>query len=684
MLWNKIGNRYTVIFAVIAIMTVAITSRLFSLQIVKGDYYREQSENRLIRSMPIKAPRGEIHDKYGRPFITNRQGFSIIFQKEWIKPESLNSLILRVIGVTELYGETYIDTFPVTKEYPFAFYFPEYQGEQLERRIAEFKRSKGIDEVATAEQTVAFFAQKYGITDSYTPDELRKIVGVRYEMENRLFSNTTPYTFATDVGIACVTHIKEHYSDFSGIVISVEPIREYTNGTLAAHLLGRVGIMYKEEYEQLKSKNYSINDTVGKDGIEKILEEYLRGTDGVSSVEQSIDGKMSRVLESKPAKPGNYAVLTLDARLQSTLESSLDRVTANLRRTARGRGATAGSGVVLDVNTGEVLAMASYPTFDPSKFNELWGELNKDPNRPMWNRAISGQYAPGSTFKVLSAIAALESGAVTPKEGLVCDGVYDVYASSGYAPVCWIYTSSGRGHGTQNVTQALENSCNLYFYEVGRRMGIDVLSDFGAKFGLGEYTGIEIAGEAKGIFASRAYRERLGRLWYPGDMLQAAIGQSDHLFTPIQIANYIATIANGGKRYKPHLIKSVKSYTDATTIFETTPEVVDEIEIDPVNYRAVMDGMRRVSETGTASSTFVNFEIPVGGKTGSASVPSGEANGLFVAFAPFDDPQIAVAIVVEHAGSGSAIAEIARDVIREYMSVNAVEDQIQPYNELVR
>ncbi|MCK9479337.1 MAG: penicillin-binding protein 2 [Firmicutes bacterium] len=677
-------NRYIILFAVIAVICVAIVARVFKLQVVMGEHYREQSENQLIRSMPIKAPRGEILDKYGRPLITNRQGFSIIFHKEYIKAENLNSLILRVINGADSYRENYIDTFPVTKEFPFEFNFPGKTGEGLETAIDEFKKSKNIDISANANDTIDFFAHYYKIEDGFTADEIRKIIGVRYEMENRLFSNNTPYTFATDVDIAFVTFLKEQQQDFRGVRVIAEPIREYANGDLAAHILGRAGVMYKEEYETLRDKGYNINDIIGKDGMEKYLEEYLRGKDGVSSVEYNISGVTSRVLESQAPIPGNYAVLTIDARLQQALEDSLSRNIRLLRQTAKGKEAHAGAGVVIDVNTGEVLAMASYPTFDPSKFNEQWDMLSRDTDYPMWNRAIAGQYAPGSVFKILSAVAALESGVVLPEELINCEGVYKAYASSGYAPVCWIYSSYGRGHGRQNVTQALENSCNYYFYEVGRRMEIETMHRYGKEFGLGEQTKVELTGEEKGIFASREYRKKINSMWYPGDTLQAAIGQSDHMFTPIQLANFIATIANGGKRHKVHLVKSVKTYGDGDVLFENKPELINDINISYANYKAVLSGMKKVSETGTASSAFINFKIPIGSKTGSASVPNGADNGLFVAFAPFDDPQIALAIVVEHAGGGGAVAPIARDVIEAYMSSDMVDDEIQQFNELIR
>ncbi|NLB80682.1 MAG: hypothetical protein GX800_03485 [Clostridiaceae bacterium] len=676
--------RYAVLFVIIAIASIAIVSRLFKLQVVMGDYYKEQSENRLIRTMPLKAPRGEILDRYGRPLITNRQGFSVVFYKEYIQSENLNSLILKTADAAEAHSVIYIDTFPITKTYPFEFDFPNTANEDIQVLADKFKHEKKIDVSANANDVVNYFAEQYKIDGGYTTEQLRKIIGIRYEMENRLFSNNVPYTFATDVSIDFVTYIKEQQQDFQGVSILVEPIREYANNTLAAHILGRVGVMYKEEYQQLKDKGYNINDLIGKDGIEKYLEDSLKGVDGTSSAEHNIGGAMSRVLESRPPIPGNNAILTLDLHLQQALESSLGDMISKLQTKAGNKDVITGSGVVIDVNNGEVLAMASHPTFDPARFNEQWASLSHDNSRPMWNRAIAGQYAPGSVFKILSAFAALESDTVSPDDTINCSGVYRFYASSGYTPVCWYYSSYGRGHDAQNVTQALENSCNYYFYEVGRRMGIDTLYKYGKKFGLGEYTGIELSGEEKGNFASPEYREKIGTVWYPGDTLQAAIGQSDHLFTPIQLANFMATVANGGKRHKVHLIKSIKSYDTAETVYENKPEIIELIDVEYPNYKAITNGLRKVSETGTASAAFSGFDVSVASKTGSASVPSGAANGLFVAFAPFDDPQIALALVVEHAGSGSAIAPVARDVIKAYMMGETVDDQISPYNELIK
>ncbi|MBQ2284924.1 MAG: penicillin-binding protein 2, partial [Clostridia bacterium] len=346
-------------------------------------------------------------------------------------------------------------------------------------------------------------------------------------------------------------------------------------------------------------------------------------------------------------------------------------------------GASAGAVVVVDVNNGEILAIASYPTFNQNTFNEDYKELLENDAKPMWNRAISGTYAPGSTFKMLTAVAALESGVTTRYEVINDLGVYKYYESSNYTPKCWIYTDTGRTHGNQTVVQAIENSCNYYFYEVGRRMGIDTLAEYGKKFGLGEYTGIELSGESKGIFASRAYRDKINSIWYPGDTLQASIGQSDHLFTPIQLANYVATLANGGTRYKLHLIKEVKSGINSKTIYKNEPEIVEKIEINKENYKAIIEGMQAVSETGTASNVFAGYSIPVGGKTGTASVPTGTANALFVAVAPLDNPQIAIAIVVEHGGHGNYVAPIAKNIISYYMQLDATTETANPKNTLI-
>lgn len=679
---NKI-SRYNIISVIVVLLTVVIFSKLFNLQIVNGVTYREQSERRLLKSTSITASRGEITDRYGRPLVTSRMGFNLVAYKEYIEKEKLNQLILDTITILEMYDVSYYDTLPISEDGEFKFNSPDYTAETIEKNIQEFKEDNNFDNSLTAKQILTQLIKKYEIDNKYSHEEKRKIAGVRFEMELRSFNSSTPYTIATDVPMEVVSYIREQSDKFAGINVSVEPIRVNVNGTIASHVLGRVGRIYKEEYDVLKDKGYGMNDTLGKDGIEKIMETYLKGTDGVQSIEQSIDGRTLKVLETEEAIPGNNVVLTIDLELQKIAEQSLADTIKRISTNYESYGASAGAVVVVDVNNGDILAIASYPTFNQNTFNEDYKTLLENDAKPMWNRAISGTYAPGSTFKMLTAVAALESGVTNTKEVINDLGIYRYYESSNYTPACWIFTDTGRTHGNQNVVQAIENSCNYYFYEVGRRMGIDKLTEYGEKFGLGEYTGIELTGESKGIFASREYREKIDSIWYPGDTLQAAIGQSDHLFTPIQLANYVATLANGGTRYKLHLIKEVKSETDSKTILKNEPEVVATVNISDENYKAIIDGMKAVSETGTASNVFADYPIPVGGKTGTASVPVGTANALFVAVAPLDDPQIAIAIVIEHGGHGNYAAPIAKNIISYYMQLDTVPETTIPQNILI-
>jgi len=689
MIWEKIKNRYFILSFLVFLISVIFVFRLIYLQIVCGEEYRELSEKKLLNSVPIKAPRGKILDRYGRPLVSNRTGFSVQIHKTDISSQELNAMIYRLIQLFEKEGISYIDSLPISPP-PFTFIFEETADSSKEQQEIKWKESEKINANVTAEEAIEWLRQKYQIEQTYTPDVVRKIAGIRYEMEKRSFGRNTPFTFATDVSANIVAQLEERHFDFPGVNVVTEPIREYVHGELAAHILGRVGIIYKEEYETLKDKGYGMNDILGKDGIEKVYEKYLRGKDGVSSIEQNIQGKISQVLTSEPPVPGNDVLLTIDAEIQAVAEKSLADTIKNIqeagKRDARKNGADANSGavVVMDIHTGGILAMASYPTYNPARFNEDYAKMYQDPLKPMFNRAISGTYAPGSTFKMLTAIAALEEGIITPNDKIRDEGVYRYYAPS-YQPVCWIWSDYGRTHGLINVADALKHSCNYFFYDVGRRLTIDRLEKYGKLFGLGEPTGIELTGESAGIFANPESKKKLrNEPWYPGDTLQASIGQSFNMFTPIQLASYVGTIANGGTRYQAHLLKGVRTGKEGKIVHEYQPQVVNEIKLKPENWKIVMEGMRSVTEDGTASSVFKNFPIAVGGKTGTAQVPRGSANAVFVAFAPYDNPQVAIAVVVEHGAHGNSIAPVARDIIAAYMGLDKPIDTEEPVNSLVR
>ncbi|MBQ7950966.1 MAG: hypothetical protein IJ278_04525 [Clostridia bacterium] len=462
-----------------------------------------------------------------------------------------------------------------------------------------------------------------------------------------------------------VTVIKENDKSYPGVNVMTSYNRLYPE-KVSPHVLGRVGLIYKEEYDKLKDLGYGYTDIIGKEGIEKVFDLELKGKDGVLKVEQNELGKITDTEVLKTAEPGNDIILTIDLNLQKRAESALKDVIYNLRQTIHDVGG--GAITVVDIHTGEILAIASYPDYDIETFLEDYDKNYKNPLMPFWNRAISGTYAPGSTFKILTSLAVLEEGIISTSEQIYDQGKYTYWKD--YQPTCHVYPGN---HGYVNVSDAIKVSCNYYFYETGRKLGIEKLNEYAKKVGLGEYTGIEIPGEEKGIVAGPEYRKKIDSVWYPGDTLQASIGQSDNLFTPLQLSNYIATVVNGGTRYEAHLLYKIKNYTTGE-ITEVQPKVVEQIEIQPQNYKAIMEGMRSVTEDGTASNVFQDFPIAVGGKTGTAEVP-GTNNGLFVAFAPYENPKIAISVVVEHGAHGNSIAPAAREVIEEYFKNAQTEIQ---------
>ncbi len=678
-------NRYNILYILLALLTVLVIQRLFVLQISDGENYREISDSRLARNIPVKAPRGEILDRYGRALITNRIGYTIAIAKIDDDTQKLNDVVLNLASLFDANELPYEDSLPISKKEPYAFEFSADTQEQWQEKETEFKKRFKCSEQATVQEVVETLKERYAITDTYSEEDARKILGIRYEMEQRQFSSNNPYVFAKDVDIGLVTQIKEQRDNYSCISVYQEPIREYTCGTTAAHLLGQIGIISQTEYEKLKDQGYGMNDYVGKQGAEKAFEQYLKGTDGTNSIERKIEEGKSEIVYSQDPVPGNTVILTIDLDLQKAAEEALEKHIKRIASTSKynnGNDADAGAAVAIDLNSGEILALASYPSYDPASFYENYNEILNSPGNPMLNRAISGIYEPGSTFKLATSIAGLEGGHITPTETIVTKGRYH-YLDHDFD--CNIYRSSGGNHGTINISQALRDSCNYFFYEVGRRTGIEEIDYYAQMLGLGEYTGIELSEEVKGQLAGPEEREASGRQWYPGDVLQAAIGQSDNLFTPLQIANYVATVANGGTNYKAHLLKAVKSNTEQKIIEEVQPEVRNKIEIQPQNLEAILKGMGMVTATGgTASSVFADFPVKTGGKTGSAQVSNGSANGIYVGFAPFDDPQIAVAVVVEHGASGSGVSPIARDIFEQYFYGKGEVSGIHtPKNELL-
>ena len=494
-----------------------------------------------------------------------------------------------------------------------------------------------------------------------TVKNLANYSGIEYkdlllEMQKEGFSANNPFVFSEDADAGLVTKIMEAPQNYPCAQILIRPIRDYFYPETAVHLLGRCGVISREEYENMEG--YSADDYIGKQGVEKAFEEVLRGTDGRLATEKSAPWGMQKFTEDVAPIKGSNVLLTVDLELQTKVEEALsDVVSAN-------GSSSGGAFVITDVNSGEVLAIASNPDYNINDFNKKYNTLAKDPKKPFFNRSVSGLYAPGSTFKPITAIAAMESGVLSPQEKIKTLGKYEYY---NHTFRCNIYREKGKTHGRIDVRDALSVSCNYFFYELGHRAGIDKIADTAYAFGLGEVTGIELtAEEAKGKVATPENRRARGGYWYAGDTLQAAIGQSDNLFTPIALANYAGAIANGGTLYRAHILKGIESQEG--WVEYTKPEILNKVQISNDTLNAVCQGMINVTTNGTAAEIFKDFPVTVAGKTGSAQV-GGHTNGLFIGFAPAENPQIAFCAVIEGAPSGNTAAKPVKDVLSYYFNI---------------
>lgn len=668
--------RYNLITILVYIVGIVLIVQLFNLQIVNGKEYRETSNTRLSRETVIKAARGSIKDRTGNLLVTTKMGFNIELYKTKINTTTLNKTILNTIKILENNNDKYINNLPISIE-PFKFTIDDEESQ------VNWKKENDIKEDATPEQCFYELKEKYKIEQDNIL-EAYKIMVVRYEISRNGYSSIRPVTIAKDVSRESAVKLGEQSIYFPGISATNEPMVSYPSGSLASHILGYVGNITETELDG-REETYGINDVIGKVGIQYVFEEYLRGKDGIKQLDMSVDGTITDEYITQEAVAGSDVILTIDANLQAATEKALAN---NIKKIASGgfskrSDAKAGAAVVMNVKTGEILAMASYPDYEPELFvngisQKKLDEYNKGDN--IFNRAISGVYAPGSTFKMITAIAGLETGVITPTEKINDIGVY----KKAHEPACWIWNSYGMSHGWLNVTEAITHSCNYFFYEVGYRATIDNIAKYAKYYGLGEKTNVELPMEEKGIVATRDKAKERGDEWQIGETLSAAIGQSYNSYTPIQMAKYISMLANGGEPIDVTIVKSINdvngnqvSKEDITKFVNAKLGLIKEkkenLNIKKENIDAILKGMKGVTseEGGTAYSTFANFNIELGGKTGSAQTDvQGKINGWFVGFAPYEEPEIAVVVLVENAGSGSYTAEVARDILQEYFGMN--------------
>lgn len=647
-------RRLHILTGFVALVVLLYFLILYNTQVLHGDEYRAESLASNATTEIIEASRGIITDRNGKVLVSNRLTYTLKFSADdFSSPAERNDAIWRLIQLAQRNKLTWQDTFPISRALPF-----QYIGEQSET-FTDFLESCKLSLPAPQPSTVLDELRKYfQIEDSYTDEQARLIVGVLYELYS-CEAIGSDYVFAKDAPVELISQVVDGH--YQGVTTGTSSARVY-NTTYAAHILGQIGPIYKEEWKTYDDLGYSMNALVGKSGVEAAFEEYLHGTNGTRLLTTDANGKLSGELYTDEPQPGGTVALTLDIDLQKTAEDSLaSTIDAMNAEDGLDRG---GAAAVVAVGSGEVLALASYPSYDPATFSEDYEKLLADKRLPMFNRAIDGTYAPGSTFKPCTAVAALESGIITPSTTIEDRGIYTYYEYP--QPRCWIYNSSGTTHGYINVTEAITVSCNYFFYEVGRLTGIKTLNDYASQFGLGQHTGIEI-GDSTGVLASPQYAEDNDLDWTDGQTITAAIGQSYNLFTPLQIANYAATLAGGGAHYQAHLLKNVKTYDNSSIIYAYDKEPVNVVKMSDSTQQAIRTGMHEL----TKSSLYDQFSrcvVEAAAKTGSAQVGTDIANGVFICYAPYDDPQIAVSVVIEKGGSGAALANTAVDILNAYFS----------------
>ena len=689
----NIKLRFNSLTTIIYILGIILLLQLFNLQIIHGEEYREQSNTRLTRESADVAARGSILDRNGNEIVGNGMGFSLELYKSKNDNKTLNTTILTMIEVLEKNGDSYKDSFPIRLDEDGNLYFDF----DTDEKAINWKKKMKLDESYTPEQCMQALKEKYEIQYEDI-NQMRKILAIRYQILQDGYSTTKSITIANSISRESALEFNERSESFPGISVSVEPTRQYSSGNLASHVVGTIG-----KISEVK-EGYNTNDYIGKTGIEYLFEKYLKGQDGTKQIDMSVDGTNTEEYVTQEAVEGSDVVLTIDANLQKVTEEALANNIKKINSGGFGKkySTNSGAAIVMNVKTGEVLSMASYPDFNPQDFvggisAENWEKYNTE-DTPQVNKTMQTAYAPGSIFKMVTAIAGLESGAISTKETINDTGVYPKYTN----PKCWIYTDYHRGHGRLNVSGAIQHSCNYFFYETADRMGIDTLVKYAKYFGLGTKTGIELPNETAGTLASKETKENLyHEKWYAGETLSAAIGQSYNSFSLVQIAKYISMLANGGNKIQPTIVEKIINSDGTEVPKEEIQNLInekagikqedqEEISISQENLKAVLQGMESVTDDqgGTAYSIFKNFAISVGGKTGSAETSTGKVNAWFVGFAPFEDPQIAVVVLVENGGHGYYTAEAVKEIIEQYfgMNIEQVQEDVSsiPYTESFR
>ncbi len=691
--------RSTAFFMAVVLVFSVFLVDLFRIQVVHAEDYTTQAVALQSVETTIEAARGEILDCNGIPLVTNEQVNSIVLNASYFpstrEQEKRNEILCALITLTEEAGVQWNDNLPLVFDINGNIQYKENADSDI-----AFLKSRDVlhlNSYATAQNCFDGLIEKFSL-QQYDKETARKIASVCYSLKKISFSSANPFTFADEVPNTLAAKIMENNTFYLGVDVQITSRRHYADGTVAPHILGVVGKLNAEEYNAKKSdytaateneslteeekqllslRAYAMDDIIGKFGIESAMEDYLRGTNGILTTTTDSNGNKTSEITTAP-KEGNAVILTIDSVFQKQVQDALAAFIQNYRD--KESIPAVGSAVVINVKTGAVLACATYPSYNLETYFEDYSTLSQDRSSPLWNRALQSTYAPGSTMKPAIAVAGLEEGVITESTQIRCTRVYTQFPDTPFKCL-----QSGHA-GNIDVRGAIHHSCNIYFYETGRLLGIEKMNDYCTRFGLGQKTGVEVS-ESTGVLASISFRESHGGIWYPGDTVQAAIGQSDNLFTPIQLANYAATIANGGTRYQAHFVKSVKTADYSETVLENNGTVLNEVGVSEDNLRVVKEGMLRV---GQGLSAFKDLPVQVAAKTGTAeskakvdgAIVEG-LNGFMISFAPYDDPEIAVAVAIENLNSGSATAVLVSDIYKAYFTANSEFSTEQGYNTIL-
>ena len=669
-------RRMMLLIAAAAVIIGLYGFRLIFLQLVNGDSFTAQATNTTDYKFTVTAARGDIVDSKGERIASSTTGYNVVLNKLLMGDEDLDTMLQKIVGLLGENGESWNDSLLIGQPDAAGHYeFTAASDNAAEQKaLAAMKDNLGLQQYATADDVMEKLVEDYDLAD-FSLYWQRVLSGIHYEMQLQAFSNVNNFVMAENVSEATVATIKENSLSLPGVEIVETSTRSYEQGTVLPHVLGRVGKITAEKWKvtdengqvtyPLKEKGYNMNDIIGISGLESAYEDQLRGKDGVETITRNSDGVIVNTALTTVPEPGHTVQLTIDSEFQKAVDQALAKNVEWIKNTyADSKQANAGAVVVIDVKTGGVLAASNYPSFDQNLYAAQYSEYSADENMPLFNRALQGLYTPGSTYKPSVAVAGLDTGLLNRNSTVNCTHIYTYYKD--YRPRC---AQHGHGNGPIDVVNAIKWSCNIFFYDVGRRLTSDVYDAYAYKLGLGQRTGVEVS-EALGHLTTKNdsnYTESLD--------IQAAIGQGNTAVTPIQLATYAATLANRGTRYRTHFVKAILDSNTGKTLQETQPEVMDVVEDKGETFDLVREGMKGVAQTIPA---LAGYPYTIACKTGSPQRSEGYyvgstykhyTNAAMIAYGPAEDPEIAIGVVVEYGGAGARTGQLVADIFNAYYAM---------------